>query len=313
LIEQAPPYKPPQRKTLEDIILTTQDFHSLEFPKRSEYLSPWFKEQNNVLIAGERGAGKSFLGHGIADAISKGKSFGPWECRLSAPILLIDGEMSVNDLQERFEMLGLNQAGLSPIYLYSDALANQSGIARAHLVNEAWREKVKSIIMARHIKILILDNLASLAYGLDENVKKDWDPINQWLIDLRFLGVSTIMEHHTSKAGGQRGTSAREDNLDISILLKRPGDYIPEDGCRFIVSFSKARVSQDALSLIGDTEFELTQSDDGKYEFKTKNVRKAVKGDILEMLSKGAKQSEIVEALHVDKAYVSRVAKGVKK
>ncbi|MGO8989082.1 MAG: AAA family ATPase [bacterium] len=313
LIEQAPLYTPPQKKTIEDIIVTIQDFHDLEFPRRAYHLYPWFKEQEIILIAGERGLGKSFFGHSIANAISTGTSCGPWECKLSGPILLVDGEMTVNDLQERFEMMGLNQGGLSPFYLYSDALANQNGISRAHLVNEAWREKVKSIIMARHIKILILDNLASLAYGLDENVKKDWDPINQWLIDLRFLGVSTIMEHHTGKAGSQRGTSAREDNLDISILLKRPGDYVPEDGCRFVVSFSKARVSQEALSLIGDTEFQLIQGEGGKYEFQTKNIRRAVKEEILRMLAEGVKQSEIAEALHVNRSYVNRLAKGVQK
>jgi len=312
MIGGAEPYAPPQRKTIEDIVITTQEFHSLEFPKRAEHLHPWFKEASIILIAGDRGIGKSFFGHLIANSIRQGKACGPWECHLSAPILLVDGEMAINDLQERSEMLGLNTDGLSPLYLYSDALANQSGISRAHLVNEGWREQVKSIILARHIKILILDNLASLAAGLDENVKKDWDPINQWLIDLRFHGVSTIMEHHTGKAGSQRGTSAREDNLDISILLKRANDYIPEDGCRFIASFIKARVSQDSLSLIGDTEFQLEQTSDGKYEFKTKNIRKALKEDIIRMLGEGTKQTKIAEALHIDKGYVSRIAKGVK-
>ena len=312
MIEGAEPYTPPQRKTIEDIVITTQEFHSLEFPKRAEHLHPWFKEASIILIAGDRGIGKSFFGHLIANSIRQGKACGPWECHLSAPILLVDGEMAINDLQERSEMLGLNTDGLSPFYLYSDALANQNGISRAHLVNEGWRERVKSIILARHIKILILDNLASLAAGLDENVKKDWDPINQWLIDLRFHGVSTIMEHHTGKAGSQRGTSAREDNLDISILLKRANDYIPEDGCRFIVSFIKARVSQGSLSLIGDTEFQLEQISDGKYEFKTKNVRKALKEDIIQMLGEGTKQTKIAETLHIDKGYVSRIAKGVK-
>jgi putative DNA primase/helicase len=117
------------------------------------------------------------------------------------------------------------------------------------------------------------------------------------------------MEHHTGKSGGQRGTSAREDNLDISILLKRPSDYVPEDGCRFIASFTKARVSQDALSLIGDTEFKLTQDESGKYTFEYKNVRKAVKKDVTRMLGEGMKPGAIVESLGVSKGYVSRIKK----
>ncbi len=309
MLENATPYTPPKRKTLEDIVITSQDFHSLDIPKRSEHLHPWFKESSIILITGERGIGKSFFAHQIANSIRKGKSCGPWDCNLCVPILLVDGEMSCNDLQERCELLGLNTDGLSPLYLYSDAMANQHGIQRAHLMNEAWREKVKSIILARHIKILILDNLASLASGIDENAKKDWDPINQWLIELRFLGVATMMLHHTSKAGVQRGTSAREDNLDISIMLKRPADYTPEDGCRFICSFTKARVSQDALSLIGDTEFKLIQNESGNYVFEYKNVRKAVKKDVIRMLGEGMKPTTIVETLGVSKSYVSRIRK----
>jgi len=309
MLENAEPYTPPKRKTLEDIVITSQDFHSLDIPKRSEHLHPWFKEASIILITGERGIGKSFFAHQIANSIRKGESCGPWGCNFCVPILLVDGEMSCNDLQERCELLGLNTDGLSPLYLYSDAMANQHGIQRAHLMNEAWREKVKSIILARHIKILILDNISSLASGIDENVKKDWDPINQWLIELRFLGIATIMLHHTSKAGLQRGTSAREDNLDISIMLKRPTDYTPEDGCRFIVSFAKARVSQDALSLIGDTEFKLIQNESGNYIFEYKNVRRAVKKDVTRMLSEGMKPTAIVETLGVSKGYVSRIKK----
>ena len=83
---------------------------------------------------------------------------------------------------------------------------------------------MKSILLTRKIELWIIDNLASLASGLDENAKKDWDPINAWLLELRFAEISTIMLHHVNKDGGQRGTSAREDNLDISVLLKSPHD-----------------------------------------------------------------------------------------
>jgi hypothetical protein len=97
--------------------------------------------------------------------------------------------------------------------------------------------------------------LASVAGGLDENSRKDWDPVNQWLLELRFAGITTIMLHHTGKGGAQRGTSAREDNLDCSIILKSPPDYSPEDGARFICHFSKARVRSADLVKIQDTQF----------------------------------------------------------
>jgi hypothetical protein len=88
--------------------------------------------------------------------------------------------MPASDILERIEALNLNSERPEPLYIYSDALANQWGLPRAHLANESWRNRMKSILTARHIKLWIIDNIASLASGLDENSKKDWDPINGW-------------------------------------------------------------------------------------------------------------------------------------
>ena len=46
----------------------------------------------------------------------------------------------------------------------------------------------------KKIKLWVIDNLASLAAGLDENKKRDWDPVNQFLLELRFAGISTITD-----------------------------------------------------------------------------------------------------------------------
>jgi len=152
-----------------------------------------------------------------------------------------------------------------------------------------------------------VDNLASLASGLDENSKQDWDPINSWLLELRFSGVSTIMLHHTNKSGGQRGTSAREDNLDVSIILNPPHDYTPEDGARFVAHFSKARVKTSALNLIADTEFKLIQDENSRYVWTHSNVRREKKKDVLRLIDEGIKQSEIPKSLGISKGYVSRI------
>ena len=122
------------------------------------------------------------------------------------------------------------------------------GIPKANLLNHKWRAGIKELSLDWSIKLLILDNLSSLCLGYDEYSKLEWDPVYQWLLDLRFSGLSVIMLHHTNKEGGQRGTSGREDNIDISIMLTQPADYVPEDGCRFILKFSKARIRTADLS-----------------------------------------------------------------
>jgi putative DNA primase/helicase len=168
---------------------------------------------------------------------------------------------------------------------------------------------MKRILTTRKVKLWVIDNLASLASGINENKKHEWDPINEWLLDLRFSGISTIMLHHVNKEGGQRGTSAREDNLDISIMLKSPSDYIPEDGARFIVHFGKARVQTRHLSLIGDTEFKLIQDDARAYVWTWGNVRKKTRDEVLALLDEGASQSDVANTLGIHKGTVSKTRK----
>jgi len=45
---------------------------------------------------------------------------------------------------------------------------------------------MKEFLLSNRIRLWVVDNLASLSSGSDENSKQEWDPINTWLLDLRF-------------------------------------------------------------------------------------------------------------------------------
>jgi hypothetical protein len=309
IIENTPPYEPPKIYTYEDAILTADKFSEIETPEQQYYLKPICKEDSIILIPGTRGAGKTFLGQGIVNAVSSGTSFGPWECECSVPCLYLDGEMTVFDNKERINLLGLNTKRENPIYYYSDAYANCLGLPKARLDDQEWRSVMKDLLLKLGVKLWVVDNIASLAPGLDENVKHDWDAINQWLLELRFAGICTILLHHTGKSGKQRGTSAREDNIDISIMLKQPPDYESSDGARFILHFSKQRIPNKYLNLIGDTEFKLIEDQSGHYVWTYKDVRQERKIEVLKMIAEGYSQKNIVELTQLSKGYVSKIKK----
>ena len=115
------------------------------------------------------------------------------------------------------------------------------------------------------------------------------------------------MLHHTNKEGGQRGTSAREDNIDASILLKSPHDYVPEEGARFVVHFSKARVPTKDLKLISDTEFKLIEDESGDYLWTHNNVRQERKIEVVKLLDEGLDQKSICDAVGYSKGQVSKI------
>ena len=288
-------------------IFNIREFCQFQFPERRKYLPPWLQESSIILVTGYRGVGKTFFEMGVADAVTGGKQFGQWTGADAVPTLILDGEMTPQDMVERSEAMGLTSERKAPLYLYSDAFATQHGLPRAHLANEEWRIGIKEKLLSLGVKLWFVDNIASLSAGLDENSKQDWDPINQWLIDLRFAGITTTLLHHVSKDGHQRGTSAREDNIDISIVLKPPCNYQTEDGARFVVHFSKARVRTSELHLLADTEFKLTTDQDGRYVWTWGGVRQQNKVEILRMLDDGVQQKEIAEQLGISKGQVSKL------
>jgi hypothetical protein len=309
MIEKAGPYEPPKQASIEDAILADTEFHSVELPEKRSILEPWLKEQSIALIPGWRGVGKTWFAMGLVEAITRGDPFGPWRVIESVPCLYLEGEMPAQDIRERFQGLGNSSKRESPLYVYSDAYANHLGLPRANLLSEKWRTKMKSILTTKGVKLWVIDNIASLAGGMDENLKKDWDPVNAWLLDLRFKGIATVLLHHTNKEGGQRGTSAREDNIDTTILLKHPHDYTPEDGARFIANFKKARVRTADLPLIADTQFHLTEDQNGQLVWNWGYVRRQTKAEVLRMLDEGHSQKDVAEVLGIHKGTVSKIRK----
>ena len=289
-------------------ILDADELRVINFPEKKKILFPWLSEQSLVLVAGWRGVGKTWFALGLADAITRGSNFGPWKTVTPAACLYIDGEMDLRDIKDRMETLELSaeQERRESLLVYSDCHASTLGLPKLNLKDQECRTSIKNACPNWNIKLVILDNLPSLCPGIDENSKQEWDPVNQWLIDLRFKGVSVIMLHHNKKDGGQRGTSGREDNIDISISLVHPADYTIEDGARFVAKFSKARIRNADLGLIADTEF-LLKERGGRLVWTFSGTKKKNKVEVLRLLAQGIKQKEIHERLGLTPGRVSQI------
>ena len=117
------------------------------------------------------------------------------------------------------------------------------------------------------------------------------------------------MPHHTGKTGDQRGTSAREDNIDNSVILLKPLDYVPEDGAKFICHFKKSRVRTAELNQIADCQFQLTIDENGQLVWTWGSTKTATKLEVLRLLDEGQKQNDVASIVGVHKGTVSRIRK----
>jgi putative DNA primase/helicase len=162
--------------------------------------------------------------------------------RWSAPkprrVLYIDGEMPLVSLQERLRAISLGFGAKIPNAGFRILAADcvEGGI---NLGTEEGQRSLEPLL--DDVDLLILDNLSTLCTTGGESASDAWVPMQNWLLKLRRQGIAVLFIHHAGNNGRQRGTSRREDALDTVIALRRPEDYLPDQGARFEVHFEKLR------------------------------------------------------------------------
>ncbi len=289
---------------LDSCVYTLERLRTYKIEPKVTYLDPWLFARALIFVCGWRGIGKTLLLLGLADAVSRGVGFGPWAGSGNPiPVLYFDGEMVVSDILERASMLNLNPN----LFFLSSHILHENGLPPPQIDVEAWQQKIQAILKANDIKLFIIDNIASLTPGTDQNLKEGFDAVNQWIMTLRYQGITTILVHHTGKGGDQRGTSAHEDHMDISISMRRPVNYRTTDGCRFLVTFTKYRLAHRELPKIADIEFSLQPDENGRMTWTYTSGQKVEKGFILSRLSEGAKGVDIAEELGCTPSRVSQL------
>lgn len=289
-------------------VMSTSEFLTRKLEPRPHYLKPWLRSGSLAMIYAARGIGKSFLCIIIALAITRHLELGNWQPGEPAPVLYLDGEMAAEDLQDRLRQLSSGlPAELAPLHIISAEEMQREGWPVPNLADSKWREALYVFLKDSIYRVLILDNLASLTPGKPENAQEDWSEINQWLLSLRWLGIAVIIVHHAGKSGDQRGTSGREDNLDIVIRLSKPAGYRPEDGARFDVEFTKAR------GVYGDSatpfSIQLIEKPDGNLTWGSQSAGAQAKELIIALLGNGIPQREIPPLLGTSRAHVSQTKK----
>ena len=315
---------------IQALVIGQKDFQNTKIPEPAKIISPWLTDGSISMIYGPKGAGKTWLALYIATAISAkkgmGQKIGPWEVMQRSGVLYIDGEMGEYDLQSRQKALieTIGPAGKEyPFdFLTAAGFANKHG-KQLNISTDEWRKALYDYIRENEqYQVLILDNIASLTPGINENEKEAWDPVNQWLLSLKHLNVATIFVHHAGKGGAQRGTSGREDAVDCTIKLTRPEGYKASQGCKFKVSFEKSRNVRSGEGL-NSFIFQLRENENDRLVLETDEMESSDREDDKDiikglLLEKGLDentltQKQIAKAVGVTPTTVKDIKKELEK
>ena len=299
--QQMPSIKPP----------TTMDWHELalhKFKERTQLLGNLLHSQDLAMVHAGRGIGKTHWALSVAFAVATGGTFLRWTALEARKVLYLDGELPGQVMQKRLAM-HLPDCEPKPGYFRTftpDLLDSEAVLP--DLATTRGQSAINSMI-EDDTALVVLDNLSAWARsGGRENDAESWAPIAAWLLGLRRRGIAVLLVHHSGKGGEQRGTSKKEDLLDVVLKLARPADYDPRDGAVFVMEITKGR------NLLGDDaeSLELALKVDEGTKRATWAWKTATEGSfsrVVALSNDGLTQNEIAEELGINKSNVSRAMK----
>jgi putative DNA primase/helicase len=285
-------------------VLTLAEIVSYEFPEREAILKPWLLTQSLSMIHAWRGIGKTHIALGIAYAVATGGKFLTWEAEQPWRVLYVDGEMPGAALKARLvALIDTDERDFDPSYLRIITPDAQGDAPMPDLATAEGQAAVEAA--AADADLVILDNISTLYRDAGpENDAESWRVAQGWALRMRRAGKAVLFIHHSGKGGAQRGSSKREDTLDVVINLKRPSDYSPEQGARFELYFEKYRNSSgkdDAKAI----EAALTTDANGYMSWTWRSVEDSTFERVVSLTNDGLKPGEIAHELGIHKSRVS--------
>jgi hypothetical protein len=289
---------------VDEAVITSSELHSLTLKPRQKLLGDWFCEGDLGFIFAFRGVGKTWFALGIAQALSRGGKLGDWQAPAPVKVLYIDGEMPPDLMRDRCD--GLQSSNDQLEFLNHEILFERSGKV-LNITNRDVQQAITQRCIVSGIKVLILDNLSTLACGMKENEADSWELVNNWLLNLRRRRIAVVIVHHAGRSGEMRGTTKREDNVFWIIALddmKKIAD--DQRGARFVSRFTKrSRNTQEELPAY---EWHFVTEANGEVSI-THKAADAL--DVFrQIIADGVTDcTQIAQEMHVSPATVSRFAK----
>lgn len=280
------------------------DFVKKDFPPREHIIGPFVKQGLNMVYA-PPGVGKTYFAMGLCYAIATGGEFLRWKCEKIQKVIYFDGELPAFLLKGRLQDL----FRLHPCDSLSFDIVtpDEQPCPMPDFATSEGQEEALGLI--GDAEFIVIDNISTLCRTGKENEAESWIPVQNFLLKLRRLGKSVLLVHHSGKGEvlSPRGTSKREDTLDLVISLSHPADYKAEDACSFQMKFRKSRHFRTKEDI---EELKASYNDFGwtVEELEQSNFEK-----VKQLLEDGVKQRDISEMTGLSKGHVSKLAQKVKK
>jgi DNA-binding MarR family transcriptional regulator len=173
-----------------------------------------------VMFAGEPGSKKTWALLDMAICTSLGE---PWleHNTKQSTVLIVDEESGTRRLHRR---IGQAIKGHPPLRQPPLRYTSLNGF---NMTQPDDINTLQVLIAEQGAQLVIIDTLADIMPGKDENAVKDVQPIFLALRKIAELTSSAIvLIHHTGKSGTYRGSSAMAGAVDLLVEVSSSSDYV---------------------------------------------------------------------------------------
>ncbi|TVM17094.1 hypothetical protein DPQ33_09855 [Oceanidesulfovibrio indonesiensis] len=300
--------KPSVKKTSPLEIQTFGELLELDIPVREDLITPWLREGESAMIYAAAGVGKSMYSLSLALTIAGGGSYLAWTAPKPRKVLLVDGEMHMDDIKSRSTMLLEKMEDLDHDLVRQNLhiISRQGQKAEVQfpdIAKAGGRREIEEL--ATNYDLIILDNLSTLATIKNENDAAAFTDIVKLLMRLKQCGIACILVHHSGKGNNRstyRGSSMLATTFEVIQGLTQLPDARAANGTAFKLTWDKFRGKKD--SSVMDSEIWLDEQ--GWHHEVASNEELDL---LVETAQSGmySTQAQIAKALNWDTSKVSRM------
>lgn len=217
---------------LSTVPLTPAAWAARDLPPPDFLMGELFSTTSRVLLAADTGLGKSMLALALAVAMSQGRDFLHWKAHRPARVLVLDGEMPRDLLQERIR-LACEWFGIEPPNDGLFILSREDVDDMPPLDSDEGRDWLLAVIEMLGVNFAVLDNVMSLTAG-DLREETTWRALVPLARELSRRTVGQLWLHHVghdkSRPYGSRlfawqmdavilGEAVHKPDADVSVRL----------------------------------------------------------------------------------------------
>lgn len=206
-------------------LIPLQELLAQEFPERETLIAPVLREKEVTIIHGSAGRGKSFFAMSLAHALATEGEFARFKAPKRSKVAYIDGELSLDQVKERFLQI---DNGASSKFLGGDTLdilSSDSPDTDGSVRNLADPDhQPYYLALAEKYDVLFIDSILTCCFPLKGETEFDWWPrMTRFLKKAsRKLRCSIVLVHHQNKEGSFSGSQLKKNDCDNMIGLYAP-------------------------------------------------------------------------------------------